>query len=324
MVRVMAKKYQLKHAIPKEKRKLLSFFTGLLKGLLPVVAFSLLALFSLWMYALAPQMDERFQLSDLTEYDYAHRGLHNNGEGIPENSLQSFQLAADSGFGVELDLQLTLDNEVVVFHDESLLRLCGEDQKLPDLTLEDLQAYTLLDTKETIPTLEETLSAVAGRIPIIVEIKIYNGDPEQYCPVIWDALKDYEGLYCIQSFDSLAIKWFRENQPQVLRGQLMSTVSANEQTTEFQAFIQQNLCSNYLTRPDFTAYDCRVRETPAMWVAKNLFSMPEISWTVRDEETYRRLKDDNCIIIFEGFIPGGSLEENQRIMAVDGDVSSAP
>jgi len=310
----MAKQYALKYK--KQEKRVFIFITGVLKNILSAAIVGLMALFLLWMYAIAPRMDERFQLSDLIKYDYAHRGLHSNDNGVVENTLEAFHLAAASGFGVELDLQLTRDRQVVVYHDKSLSRLCGDRRRLQELTLSELSAFTLLRTDHTIPTFEEALQAVGERVPIIVEIKNYN-DPEVICPLVWEILKDYEGLYCVESFNPQVIRWFKENQPQVIRGQLKNTQETGC-TSEFEFFIRQNLCSNFLTRPDFTAYDCRTRETPAMWVAKRLFHMPEISWTVRDEETYRKLKAENCIIIFEGFLPGGTAEEKRRIANVGG------
>lgn len=303
---------------PKDKKggkRIFPVITGALKNILTAAVAGLMVLFLLWMYAIAPRTDERFQLSDLTKYDYAHRGLHNNEDGVVENTLRSFHVAVESGYGVELDVQLTRDGQVVVFHDKSLSRLCGDRRQLQELTLNELGTITLLHTEQTIPTFEEALQAVGERVPIIIEVKGYN-DSEVICPLVWEILKDYEGLYCIQSFSQQVLQWFKENQPQVMRGQLKNAQEIGC-TSEFEFFVRQNLCANFLTRPDFTAYDCRFRETPAMWMVKRLFHMPEFSWTVRDEETYHKLKDENCIIIFEGFLPdGGTSEENRTATAV--------
>lgn len=270
------------------------------------------------MYASAPLLDERFQQSDLVQFDYAHRGLHNNSTGIPENSLRSFELAVEYGYGVELDLQLTSDGQVVVFHDRDLTRLCGNDSEVSQLTLDELRSYTLLETDQTVPTFAEALRTVGERVPIIVELKNFNS-PQELCPLVWQVLKDYQGLYCIESFNPKVVQWFKENQPQVMRGQLMDG-DPGSFTADFDIFVHKLLCSNFLTRPDFTAYDCSSRDTPAMQAAKHLFVMPEISWTVRDADTYQKLKDENCIIIFEGFLPDGASEEKQQIIAASGDI----
>lgn len=310
----------LKHSDKADKKsggQIILSAARFMRSILTALFIGLMALFLLWMYAIAPRMDERFQLSDLAEYDYAHRGLHNHDNGVVENTLEAFRLAAESGYGVELDLQLTKDGQVVVFHDENLSRLCNDGQSVRELTADELRGYTLLDSNQKIPTLREALQTVDARVPIIIEIKTYNA-PKEICPPVWETLKDYDGLYCIESFHPQVIQWFKENQPQVIRGQLMNA-HLNGSSSQFELFVRQNLCSNFLSRPDFTAYDCKARQTPAMWVAKNLFGMPEISWTVRDEETYRKLKGENCVIIFEGFLPdNGSIEGDRGTTAVGG------
>lgn len=315
----------LKHSDKADKKssgQIVLYAARFMKSILAAVFIGLMALFLLWMYAIAPRMDERFQLSELGEFDYAHRGLHNHDNGIIENTLEAFQLAAESGYGVELDLQLTKDGQVVVYHDKDLDRLCNDKRLVRELTTDELRGYTLLDSDQKIPTFKEALQAVEARVPIIIEIKAYNA-PEEICPLVWETLKDYDGLYCIESFHPQVIQWFKENQPQVIRGQLMNA-RLNGSSSQFELFVRQNLCSNFLSRPDFTAYDCRARQTPAMWVAKNLFGMPEISWTVRDEDTYRKLKDENCVIIFEGFLPDNSEnEESRKTKAVGGYVVPA-
>lgn len=255
-----------------------------------------------WLWLIAPQMKKRPDLTEFRRYDYAHRGLHNNEKGIPENSLLSFRLAAEKGFGIELDLQLTRDKKVVVHHDHSLKRLCGKDIKISELTFEELQKYRLLDTNEQVPTLEQALQAVGRRVPLIVELKHYN-DTNELCTLTYDILKGYQGTYCIESFDPRIVRWFRINAPHIVRGQLMEELKKNNEISGLEAFFGRNLCSNFLTRPNFEAYDYHKRNRPSMWLAKRVFAMPEVSWTVRDWKVYRKLKQDGCIIIFEGFEP---------------------
>lgn len=269
-----------------------------------ILALLLCAAFILfvWLWLIAPQMKKRPDLTEFRRYDYAHRGLHNNEKGIPENSLMAFRLAAEKGFGIELDLQLTCDKKVVVHHDHSLKRLCEKDIKISDLTYEELKTYRLLQTNEQIPTLEQTLQAVGRRVPLIVELKSYN-DVNEICTLAYDILKGYQGLYCIESFDPRIVRWFRINAPHIVRGQLMEEVRKNSQIGALEAFLGRNLCSNFLTRPNFEAYDYHKRNRPSMWLAKRVFAMPEVSWTVRDWKAYKALKKDGCIIIFEGFEP---------------------
>jgi len=256
----------------------------------------------MWLWLIAPQMKNRPDLTEFRKFDYAHRGLHNNEKGIPENSLMSFRLAAEKGFGIELDLQLTQDKKVVVHHDHSLKRLCGKDILISDLTLDELYKYRLLNTDEPVPTLEQALLAVGRRVPLIVELKHYN-ETNEICTLTYDILKGYQGKYCVESFDPRIVRWFRINAPHIVRGQLMEAVKKNDKIGFLEAFLARNLCSNFLTRPNFEAYDYHKRRRPSMWLAKRVFAMPEVSWTVRDWKAYRKLKKEGCIIIFEGFEP---------------------
>lgn len=105
------------------------------------------------------------------QWDYAHRGLHDNLWGVPENSLPAFQAAMDKGYGIELDVHLTADNELVVHHDDTLYRMCHVERDIKDMTLKEIRQYTLLGTEEKIPTLQEVLDLVNGRVPLLIELK---------------------------------------------------------------------------------------------------------------------------------------------------------
>lgn len=260
-----------------------------------------LALFLFWIYAIAPRTKNRPSFEALKNFDYAHRGLH--GDGIPENSLPAFSLAANKGFGMELDLQLTKDGFVVVHHDNSLKRICGTGRLISDLTLKELQLLHLGDSGETVPLFTDVLAAVGGRTPIIVELKGY-GDTRLLCEKAWEILKDYRGLYCIESFHPQIVAWFRKNQPQIIRGQLMSAFQAGDDgLNAFTAYFARNLFTNVYTRPDFEAYHYKDRHKAALRLARRLFCMQEVSWTLRDAESYLACKNDGCICIFEGFDP---------------------
>lgn len=293
------------------------------------VAFLLAGLFLLifWLWAIAPQMWNRPDMTELKKYDYAHRGLHNNEKGIPENSLPAFRLAAESGFGIELDLQLTKDDQVVVHHDRNIKRLCGEDVEIRSLTLAELQNYHLLETEETIPTFQEALMAIGRRTPVIVEIKGYT-NASKICPLVWEILQEYEGLYCVESFNPLAVKWFRKNQPKVIRGQLMNKLKKGQEgLSGTAAFFGRNLFTNFLARPHFEAYCFSERRNASLFVAKRLFGMQECSWTITSWEDYHAVKQMDSLCIFEGFEP---FAEPQRIakplveLAKEGTGAAAP
>ena len=148
-----------------------------------------------WLWAIGPHLP-RADFSAFQTYDYAHRGLHDKEKGVPENSLMAFDLAVRGGFGMELDLQLTQDGQVVVHHDRTIARTCGVDRNIDQMTYEELSGYRLFGTQEKVPLFTEVLRQVDGRTPLIVELKSYTRQ-EELCQKAVDLLQGYEGLYCV-------------------------------------------------------------------------------------------------------------------------------
>ena len=138
---------------------------------------------------------------------YAHRGLHDIEKGIPENSLAAFRAAKENGYGVELDVQLTADNKLVVFHDGNLKRMCGADVKVYEHTYEELSQYRLLGTEEKIPLFSEVLE-VMGDSHIVCEIKVHASNSDMsVCPIVYEHIKDKPNI-CMESFNPLAVIYF--------------------------------------------------------------------------------------------------------------------
>lgn len=275
-------------------------------------ALVLLALcLGIWLWAIAPQLGARPDFTELRKYDYAHRGLHRQENGVPENSLLAFRLAADCGFGMELDLQLTKDHRVVVHHDATLARSCGAQVVISRASYEELRQYPLFNTQERIPLLSQVLEQVQGKVPLILELKSY-GNAEKLCVLAMKELEGYRGLYCVESFDPRVVKWFREHYPQVIRGQLMRRLQGGEEgLTALQAFFGRNLMTNFLTRPHFEAYDFTARNNLSLRAARRVWGMQEASWTLSSQEAYAKAKAEGCLCIFEGFLPA-QVEEAQR------------
>lgn len=142
----------------------------------------------------------------LLDWRYAHRGLHDNNGGVPENSLAAFRLAAENGFGAELDVHLTADGQLAVIHDSDLQRVCGQEGKVEELTYEALSQYRLLGTEERIPLLSEVLSLFAGVAPLIVELKPIRGNEPELAEKTCALLDTFPDLsYCLESFDPYAV-----------------------------------------------------------------------------------------------------------------------
>lgn len=269
----------------------------------------LLLCLALWAWTVAPGRGADFR--EFQKYDYAHRGLHNRENGVPENSEKAFSLAVLCGFGMEFDLQLTQDRYVVVHHDHTIKRTCGEDKLISNMDLGELRQYRLFGTEERIPLFEDVLKLVDGKTPLIIELKGYN-DPEELCPRVMELLKGYKGLYCVESFDPRIVRWFRENRPDVVRGQLMERLEkGNNGLSAPQAFFARNLMTNFHTRPHFEAYDFQNRDLPSLYLARRL-GMQEVSWTLRREEDYQKAKQLGNLCIFEGFLPAQTEAAKKR------------
>lgn len=149
----------------------------------------------------------------------AHRGLFDNDRGTPENSMAAFEAAIAGGYAIELDLQLTDDRELVVFHDDDTERMTGHDRVVAFSTLHQLRQLRLLDTDQRIPLFADVLERVAGRVPLLIELKHYSrsGTAER---LLMQTLLGYRGQYVIESFNPYTLLWLEENQPQVIRGLL--------------------------------------------------------------------------------------------------------
>lgn len=258
---------------------------------------------ALYLLLIAPRRLHRPNASLLQGRLYAHRGLHDGNQTVAENGLPAFQKAVDAGYGIELDVQLTSDGELMVFHDESLKRVCGVDGRLCDMTRAQLAQVPLPDGS-AIPTFREVLALVDGKAPLIVEVK-YHGSVRANAEAAWEHLKNYQGPYCVESFHPLAMYYFRKQAPQVLRGQLASGEKYHKGGEVGIAawFAMKYLLVNAVSRPDFVAYDVHHDRNLSMWMMKHGFHPLLAAWTVRDEETLAYARKTYQMPIFECFVP---------------------
>ena len=173
----------------------------------------------LYFLAVMPRMTGRADPAPFNTKFFAHRGLHDNKSGAPENSMPAFRKAVEKGYGIELDVQLSSDGVPVIFHDLDLARACGVQGLVRERTYEELQTLRLFGSEEKIPALKDFLEMVDGRVPLIVEFKSEDSDLT-LCRVIAPMLRAYKGAYCIESFNPLVLLWYRIHQPKVMRGQL--------------------------------------------------------------------------------------------------------
>lgn len=232
---------------------------------------------------------------------YAHRGLHDNETEAPENSMAAFRRAVEAGFGMELDIQLSKDKIPVVFHDFDLKRVCGVEGKIRDYTLEELQGFRLYQSDERIPTLEEVLNMVDGKVPLIVEFKGENTDVS-LCPIADKLLREYKGLYCVESFNPLMVMWYKRHHKEIFRGQLSEKFFSNGKKNILH-FILQNMMLNFLAKPDFISYKCSDYDALARRLCCGLFKATGVTWTIKSAEELKEMKKYFDIFIFEGFMP---------------------
>ena len=213
--------------------------------------------------------------------DYAHRGLH--GGGVPENSLAAFEKACSEGYGIELDVQLSSDGEVMVFHDYTLVRMTGVEKKLCELTADELSALRLVDTEEKIPTLREVLALVDGRVPILVELKGESGNTA-LCPKVAELLLAYHGPYCIESFNPLLLHAMRRELPDVFYGLLYTNVCREKKKYSVLNCLLSVMAFNFLAKPNFIAYNEEYRNAICVRLTTKFYRAPRFVWTVRSEE----------------------------------------
>lgn len=260
---------------------------------------AIIILLALYVFLIFPHLPRR-DIKHLQGYDYAHRGLWN--DKLPENSMAAFRNAVDHGFGMELDVHLTRDDQLVIFHDDSLKRMCGVDKAICDCTLAELQQYRLNGTEETIPTFDDFLTMVGGRVPLIIEIKS-DKRINELCQRVHTRLQAYTGPYCIESFHPLAVQWFRKNAPEIIRGQLAHGLygyPAKKRTWLLRGLA--SLIQNVLGRPDFVAYE-HFSDRNLPMALMRLMKPWLVCWTVRSQHDMNMLRHRYDLQIFEGFIP---------------------
>lgn len=238
--------------------------------------------------------DERARLSG---WCCAHRGLHSLDGRVPENSLPAFRAAVEAGYGAELDVQLSRDGQVVVFHDDDLKRVCGVDARVDSKSLSELKTLPLLGSDERMPLFTQALDALKGLAgPLIVELKTGPRNAE-LCEKTVEILRGWSGNYCIESFDPTILLWFKKNAPDMLRGQLATVVDDYAGQNPLVAKLLTNCALNFLTKPDFIAY--RVGARPKAVARARKRGVLLFGWTPRTPE--EGAGDDS--LIFEGFTP---------------------
>lgn len=251
----------------------------------------------LWVFLCAPSRKRR-RAEPWRGTAFAHRGLH--GPDCPENSLPAFERACAAGYGIELDVQMTRDGHPVVFHDDDAARMTGHRGLIREMTLAQMRALRLSGGSARIPTLEETLDAVAGRGPLLVEIKDAP-DIRALTERTVELLRKYDGKFAVQSFNPLCLYWLRRLAPEMLRGYLIQGYRAHRKSQSPPvAFFASSLLANVIARPDFIAHHRLMRRNPSLWLCRDVFRTPTAQWTIVARDEMEKVARQRKMPIFEG------------------------
>lgn len=268
-----------------------------------LLLFLLIILFLLLLlWACLPNFGRKKACMEFARWPYAHRGLWNIEQQIPENSLPAFAQAVKYNFAIELDVHLTADGQLVVFHDDSLERMCQLNRQIETMSYKEIIQCRLLGTEHHAPLLSEVLDLVDGKVPLLIELKL-PGRSIALCPVLDALLSGYSGKYLIESFQPMGLRWFRKNRPSVLRGQLSDRYAPSVPTALPLKLASTQLLMNFLSRPDFIAYSHEHFGSLGSRLNYHLFKTPFWVWTVRTEEAYVSCCKLFDGVIFEKFIP---------------------
>lgn len=234
----------------------------------------------------------------------AHRGLHD--ENIPENSIPAFERAISGGFNIEIDVHLTADNQLVVFHDADLNRVCGVDKQVKDCTVDELKTYRLKDTDNTIPTLDEFLALVDGKVGILCEVKGINPFDLDIAKATVERFKTYNGNVALQSFNAGAVSYFRKHSDRPF-GQLITWGWKDAvKCAKMNWMGKLHICK--ISKPQFIAYDVRTYLDAEKYINKARKQGKKLLlWTINTPEKLDLAIKVADNIIFEK--PCGLLDE---------------
>jgi len=235
----------------------------------------------------------------ITARPIAHRGLFDPARGIPENSLAAVQAALEAGYAMEIDLRAAAD-AVAVFHDSNLKRMTGRDGALGSLTRAELKQTHLSRTGEAVPTLDDVLALVAGRAPLMLEIK-NDGRAGRLEDSVLKRIADYRGEIAIVSFNPFSLGWFASRAPHIPRGQTASSFAGSDMP-KWRRFLQRNLMLDPISRPDFILYDL---DSLPYWAVswRRFLGTKVVAYTVRGDADARKARDVADNFIFEGIRP---------------------
>jgi len=236
----------------------------------------------------SPSRQDR--LHELIAKPFAHRGLH--GPGRVENSRAAFEAAIEARHGIELDVQASRDGQAMVFHDERLDRLAEHAGPVGGMARAELERIRLRDSDETIPSLADVLALIAGRAPLLIEVKAPGREAGALSRAVAGALKTYMGPVAVMSFNPEVGHWFARHDPGRLRGLVVT-----EKGKKWRGWLTRRLAL-WRSRADFLAYD--IRDLPSGFAeAAQRRGLRVLTWTVRSVKDRARAAEHADQIIYE-------------------------
>jgi glycerophosphoryl diester phosphodiesterase len=242
----------------------------------------------------------------LTARPVAHRGLHDAVAGIVENTPSAFTAAVAANYAIECDIRISVDGEAMVYHDDTLGRLTDGGGRLDAMTAETLKRVSFRTTSDRMLTLGELCDLVAGRVAIFIELKSrFDGDGRLAVRAA-EVLARYQGPAALMSFDPVPIAALRTLCPQRPRGVVAEAKYDHSEWRSLSGRTKRAL-SYFLhamrSRPQFVAYSVKDLPAAVPWMARSVFRLPLLTWTVRTSDERDRATRHADQMIFEGFRP---------------------
>lgn len=249
-------------------------------------------------------MSASLSLAWLTERPIAHRGLHNNS-GRVENTIAAFEAAIERNFAIECDVMLCADETVIVFHDNRLERMTTETGEIHERTFAQLKSTALRASNERIPSLSELLEVVAGKVPIIVEMKSPWPRKTPLARKVAEALNGYQGCTAVMSFDPRLLMQMRKYAPHLPRGMVADHFDRDDwpQLPTITRFGSRHMLGTPFVSPSFIAYNVLSLPAPAPSILRSMFKLPTLAWTVRTADEHIHALRHADQIIFEDYDP---------------------
>ena len=259
-----------------------------------------------WTAAIRPRTKYGPDFSILARYDFANGGLHDYYAGIPESSMPAVHEAMEKGYGVKLDVRLTRDGIPVVFPDEDLWRLCGEEGSVEETKWSDLKRLTLQETEEPVCTLEDVLYKIDSQVPVLLNLISKKHNYGVLCSNVTDILETYDGVFAVESSDFHVLRWLKEYEPEVLRGQIYKKqiYSGKDILGTIYSFAKNYLLTNCIASPDFISVGLQDRNSISLRYCRLLYHVPCVYSVISTEDDYETARMDDAVVVFEGIEPG--------------------